>query len=194
MRDDFTCLLYDLEIPPPLTDRQAGLCVLLRARLKALAGDVWVLAQKSPALVADPALVALAGPMLGDLRRLLRKEPGVHLLPRRLPERITLHALAVALRRMQRELEVFLLRRRPEIEPQSDPFDASTAAASQTLAEVALKITQRLADKYKDPDDEDEPEAEPVPPPPVSRNARRKDRRGKIRIGLPPDWRPPGQR
>jgi len=81
--------------------------------LKQFADDTWQLAQKSPALPADPAAVAAAARLLAALRRLLRREPGFRLLPETFAPGIRLHALALGLRQLQVGLERFEARDAP---------------------------------------------------------------------------------
>jgi hypothetical protein len=184
-------LLDDLDTPPPTTEQQAALCILLRPRIEQLADDVWALAQKSPALAADPALVALAAAQLADLRRILRGEPGVHLLPPPFAPGISLHALALGLRAMQRALAVFLARRRPFAGGEAPPPDISTLNAM--LLELTRDAIERIARNRgvtlspalqrpgpEDDDDADDDAPEPTPPRPAPaayRNAARRRNR-----------------
>lgn len=184
-RNTLPSLLDDLDTPPPTTVQQAALCILLRPRIEQLADDVWALAQKSPALGADPALVALAAALLADLCRMLRDEPGVHLLPQGFPPGIGLHALALGLRAMQRALAIYIARRRPFAggEAKSD-----FATLSAMLYELTRDALERIAENrnvtlppaLRRAKPEDDADAAPETPPPVhipDRNATRRNAR-----------------
>ena len=186
-RNTLPSLLDDLDTPPPTTVQQAALCILLRPRIEQLADDVWALALKSPSLAADPALVGLAAALLADLRRMLRDEPGLHLLPQGFAPGIALHALALGLRAMQRALAIYLARRRPFAGDEAPPADFATLSAM--LHELTRDALQRIAENVgavlppelgrpqPDEDAEDDAAPEPAPRPPSRRSAARRHAR-----------------
>lgn len=184
-RRTLATLLDDLE-PPPITEEQAALCLLLRPRLEQLSADVWALAQKSPALAADPALVGLCAAQLADLRRLLRGEPGLHLLPQGFAPGIGLSALALGLRAGERALALFLARRQPEPDEASSDFETLSAILIEltrdTLERIAANRDVTLPPQLRRSRPEDDTEAEPAPEPaaprpPFRRNAARRHAR-----------------
>jgi hypothetical protein len=118
---------------PTTTAVEARLLPELLPRLERLAEDAWVLAQRAPALGADPALVAEAGRLLAAVRRLLCREPGHRLLPRSFPPGIRLHALALSLRQLQTAADRFVARRNP------GPGTAEEIEAASRLTALLLR-------------------------------------------------------
>jgi len=100
-------------LPSTTTAIEAKLLAELAPRLERLAGDVWVLAQRAPQLVAEPALLGEAGRLLAAARRLLCREPGRRLLPKSFPPGIGLAALALSLRQVEAATQRFVARRAP---------------------------------------------------------------------------------
>src|SRR5690606_14744651 len=136
-------------------------------RLEPLADDTWALAQRSPTLVADPALVGAAGRLLSAGRRLLCREPGYRLLPESLAPGIRLHALALALRQLQAAMAPLVARHAPP-PPRStaDEIDDITRLEALILRGTAAKAAERFAVALP-PDLR--PERPPEPPPPPGR-------------------------
>ena len=133
--------------PPPPERRwttatpETRRCAELQPLLERLADDTWLLAQKSPALPADPALVEAAGRLLNAFRRLLRGEPGAPLLPRNFAPGISLLALALALRQVQVAAELFVSRRKPaHYRSVDDDIDATNRLTALVLRDMAGQL------------------------------------------------------
>jgi len=162
---------------------------MLVPRIERLADDAWVLAQRAPTLVADPALVAEAGQLLGVLRRMLCSEPGHRLLPKSFAPGIGLHALALSLRQLQAATALFVARRQSgptrQTADEIDDINRIIALALRGIAnrvaaqqEVALPPELRAATPPSPPPP---PRGEPPPPRPAILRARRRRQNGKRR-------------
>jgi hypothetical protein len=124
--------------PAPLGPGAARLLAVLKPRLDRLADDAWLLARRAPALAADPALVAASAALLAELRRLLRHEPGAHLLPKEgFAGPIGLNALALALRQLQAGLALFVARHAPPGRSTADELDDITRMSALFLRDIA---------------------------------------------------------
>jgi hypothetical protein len=137
--------------PQPAADPTAALL----PSLEQLAADSWLLAQKSPSLPADPALVAAATRLLARLRRL---GPERRLVPDLAPG-IRLHALAVALRQAHAALVRHLARQTPPPRSTEDELDDITHLEALILRGFATTLAERNDIKLP-------PELQPAPPPP----------------------------
>jgi hypothetical protein len=147
--------------PSPTTPTpEAHLCGLLAPHLTQLAGDAWVLAQRSPALVADPALLGAAERLRALQCRLFRHDAARRLLPDRFAPGLTLHALALGLRQMQAALAPLLARLAPPREPDaSDVIDDIAHLEALILRGFGLDLAERTGVALP-------PGLRPVPPPP----------------------------
>lgn len=123
---------------PTTTAVEARLLPALAPQFARLGDDTWALAQRNPALVADPALVAQAGRLLATGRRLLWREPGHRLLPQSIPAGIGLAALALLLRQLQAGIARYEARRAPP-EPRSidDDIDDINRLSALVLSDMA---------------------------------------------------------
>jgi hypothetical protein len=115
--------------------------LLLLPVLEQLADDTWLLARKSPALPADPALVEAAGRLLATLRRLLRREPDFALLPRAFAPGISLHALALGLRQLQVGLARLAARHAPRTS--EDDLDATLRLSAHFLRDITVRALEQ---------------------------------------------------
>jgi hypothetical protein len=125
--------------------------------LEQLAADTWLLAQKSPALPADPALLEAANRLLPSLRRL---GPERRLVPRSFAPGIRLHALALELRQLHAALDRHLARRAPP-PPRSTDDEIDDITRLQAL--ILRGLTSNVAERHniKLP-----PDLRPETPPP----------------------------
>jgi len=129
---------------PTTTAVETRLFAALLPRLERLAGDVWQLAQRHPALAADPALLAEARSLLRLARRPLAGEPGPHLLPRPIPEGTSLHGLAAALRQLLAAATLYQARRSPPAQLGPD-VDVHIDAVNRMMALMLRETTTRVA-------------------------------------------------
>ena len=127
---------------PTTTAVETALLAELAPRLDRLADDVWVLAQRAPGLVADPALLGEAGRLLGAVRRLLCREPGHRLLPRSFPPGIGLAALALSLRQLQTAAARCLARREPGPSA-GETIEATNRLIALVLSDMAGTLARR---------------------------------------------------
>jgi hypothetical protein len=135
-------------------------CAVLAPRLFQLADDTWALAQRSPALAADPALVRAADHLLAGARRLLAQDPGRRLLPDDFGSGITFHALALALRQVQTALA-------PVVERHAPPRPRTTADELDDIARLEALVLRGFATNLAERHDIALPDAlRPAPPPP----------------------------
>lgn len=159
--------------------RAAARTVLLHGRLEQLADDTWLLAQRSPALPADPELVRAATRLLEAQRRLPGHEPGDSLLPTGFAPGIRLHALAVALRHMQAALAPRYARSLPSPRTTGDEIDDITRLQALILKGLAESTAERLQIKLPP---ELAPAREPEPPPPPGAPPRPRPHVRQIRL------------
>jgi len=143
-------------VRPPAGSPDAG---TLLPPLEQLAADTWLLAQKSPALPADPALVGAANRLLVPLRRL---GPESRLVPQTFAPRIRLHALALELRQLHAALARHLARHGPP-PPRSIDDEIDDIARLQALILRGLTSSVAERNSVKLP-----PELRPDTPPPES--------------------------
>ncbi len=135
--------------------------------LDRLAEDSWTLAQRHPALPAPQSLIAEAERLLGVARRLLRRAPGHRLLPLHLPPalagaRLTLSALALALRQAQAALAPLVARHTP-------PPPRTVADEIDDITRLQALLVRRFTTDYAERNDVALPEElrpAPAPPPP----------------------------
>lgn len=161
---------------PPTSPLQARLVALLTPRIRAMADDVWELARKSPGLEADPALRAGAAGLLRQLQRLLRGEPGRHLVPARLAPGLRLHALGIGLRQMQLALALYLARRtasaapRRSVDDEIGDLNRMTAIYLRDLMSDAMEQRRiELPPDLRSPAPPPPPGAPPAPKPHIRR-------------------------
>lgn len=147
-----------LPTPP---DPPATSAATLLPPLAQLADDTWLLAQKSPALPADPALLDTAGRLLAPLRRL---GPDLRLVPPSFAPGIRLHALALALRQAQAALVRHLARHAPPPpRTAAEELDDITRLQALILRNLTSSVAERRAIRLPP---ELRPDRPPPPPPP----------------------------
>jgi hypothetical protein len=190
-------------LPAP-TRPAAELAATLLPPLEQLAADTWLLAQKSPALPADPALVEAAGRLLAPLRRL---GPDLRLVPSSFAPGIRLHALALALRQAEAALARHITRDAPPPpRTAADEIDDITRLQALILRGLTSDVAERHAIRLPPELRPDPPPPEPTSPgqPPAPRphirrsrlsraNTRRRTRRGRP-TGTPAAAEPPENR
>jgi len=160
--------------------------------LAQLAGDTWLLAQKSPALPADPALLDTAGRLLAPLRRL---GPDLRRVPQSFAPGIRLHALAVALRQAEAALARHIARDAPPPRTAADEIDDITRLQALILRGLTSDLAERHAIRLPPELRPDRPPPEPPSPgqPPAPRPHIRKsllsreNTRRRVRRGRPTD-------
>jgi hypothetical protein len=106
-----------------------------------LAADTWLVAQKSPALPADPALVETATRLLRRLYGTLHDAPGFALLPKTFAPGIQLHALALALRQVHAGLAALARRYQPR--DSGDDLDAIMRLEALFLRDITVKAFEQ---------------------------------------------------
>ena len=105
-----------------------------------LAADTWLVAQKSPALPADPALVETATRLLRRLHGTLHDAPGFALLPKSFAPGVQLFALALVLRQVHAGLAALARRQQPR--DSADDLDAIMRLEALFLRDITVNALE----------------------------------------------------